>query len=71
MLAIFLPIDIVVLTPGALMVIAISLALAASIICTVVLLIEYYMLFKQYGIIGYCQLARDTLHTTEERITSG
>ena len=70
MLVVFLPIDIIVLTPGALMVIAISLALTASIICIIVLLIEYCMLFRRHGVLGYCILARDTLHTTEERITS-
>ena len=44
---------------------AISVAIALSIVCIVVLSIKYYLLFNKYGLLGFVQLARDTLHSTE------
>jgi hypothetical protein len=32
------------------------------------LAIKYHMLFRHQGLVGYLQLARDTLHATEERV---
>lgn len=65
MLAVFIPIDCKLLTVGDMMVAALAIAAVHSGISLLIVSYQYNMLFVKFGIDGYCQLARDTQHSTE------
>ena len=64
----FIPLDTLLQKPTDKIVAAEAAALATSVICLFVTIIQYYIIFRKYGILGYCQMARDTQHNSHEPI---
>lgn len=67
--AVFIPIDCIILTLGDKMVAALAIAAGNSLISLLIVIYEYYVLFKKNAIFSYCLLARDTNHATNEPVT--
>lgn len=65
MFAVFIPIDCTLLTIGDRMVATLAIAATDSVISLLIIAYQYGMMFTRLGINGYCQLARDTQHSTE------
>lgn len=70
-LVVFMPIDATLLVTGDKMMAAEGVALGAAVISCIILIYQYWLVFRREGLIGYLQLARDTLHATTEQVTEG
>lgn len=69
-LIVFIPIDATLLQTGDNILSAEGVALGAALISSILLIYQYYLIFKKYSLLGYCQMARDTRHTTNEPISN-
>lgn len=52
------------------MITAEAIGLAAAAFSLIAFTYQHYVLFNSYGLQGFCELARYTLHATTEPITS-
>jgi hypothetical protein len=70
MFAVIIPIDCIILAPGDKMLVALAIAAADSVVSLLLVVYQYYILFKTAPILSYCLLARDTHHSTAEPVTN-